>query len=344
MLPGRLFLSASHLRFVGSSGPAGEGCGQLLEGDWSGAISKDSALLWPLAAVKQMHRRRCMMAHTAIELSRDDGDSLLFNLPDRVLRSRVRRWIKRKCTLEYRDRDYHRGGFRQMLFELQEQWQRREVSNFEYLMRLNQLAGRTHADLNQYPVFPWVLADYESATLNLADPASFRDLSRPMGAQAGAHVHTCRLRSDLYARMMPMCMRTHKCVGMCMRTHRCTRPCMGMCICAGRGAAAAGAEVVRGVRRPVRAQVPLRLALLDHGLRALLPRARRALLLVPHGAAVGTLRPRRSPLPLHPQDVPLVHALEFRRQGAPLTTHGIEHLLCRLYLLWPTVAHHAHRA
>ena len=31
-----------------------------------------------------------------------------------------------------------------------------------------------------------VLADYESATLNLADPATFRDLSRPMGAQLEA--------------------------------------------------------------------------------------------------------------------------------------------------------------
>ena len=68
------------------------------------------------------------------------------------MRSRVRRWIKRKCSLEYRDRDYHRDGFRQMLFELQEQWQRREVSNFEYLMRLNHIAGRTHSDLNQVRV------------------------------------------------------------------------------------------------------------------------------------------------------------------------------------------------
>ena len=61
-----------------------------------------------------------------------------------------------------------------------------EVSNFEYLMRLNHLAGRTHSDLNQYPVFPWVLADYESSSLTLADPASFRDLSKPMGAQVEA--------------------------------------------------------------------------------------------------------------------------------------------------------------
>ena len=39
---------------------------------------------------------------------------------------------------------------------------------------------------NPNQVFPWVLADYESAALNLADPASFRDLSRPMGAQLEA--------------------------------------------------------------------------------------------------------------------------------------------------------------
>lgn len=29
-------------------------------------------------------------------------------------------------------------------------------------MHLNTLAGRTYNDLMQYPVFPWILADYES--------------------------------------------------------------------------------------------------------------------------------------------------------------------------------------
>ncbi|CAL9687927.1 unnamed protein product [Knipowitschia caucasica] len=62
-------------------------------------------------------------------------------------------------------------------------WQRGEMSNFEYLMHLNTLAGRTYNDLMQYPVFPWILADYESETLDLANAASFRDLSKPMGAQ-----------------------------------------------------------------------------------------------------------------------------------------------------------------
>lgn len=40
--------------------------------------------------------------------------------------------------------------------------QRGDISNFEYLMHLNTIAGRTYNDLMQYPVFPWVLADYQS--------------------------------------------------------------------------------------------------------------------------------------------------------------------------------------
>ncbi|XP_064174183.1 WD repeat- and FYVE domain-containing protein 4-like [Anguilla rostrata] len=57
------------------------------------------------------------------------------------------------------------------------------MSNFEYLMHLNTMAGRTYNDLMQYPVFPWILADYDSETLDLSSPATFRDLSKPMGAQ-----------------------------------------------------------------------------------------------------------------------------------------------------------------
>ncbi|XP_017268395.1 WD repeat- and FYVE domain-containing protein 4 isoform X2 [Kryptolebias marmoratus] len=62
-------------------------------------------------------------------------------------------------------------------------WQKGEMTNFEYLMHLNTIAGRTYNDLMQYPVFPWVLADYQSEMLDLSNPATFRDLSKPMGAQ-----------------------------------------------------------------------------------------------------------------------------------------------------------------
>ncbi|XP_052201034.1 BEACH domain-containing protein B isoform X2 [Diospyros lotus] len=63
-----------------------------------------------------------------------------------------------------------------------ESWRRREMTNFEYLMILNTLAGRSYNDLTQYPVFPWILADYSSETLDFNKSSTFRDLSKPVGA------------------------------------------------------------------------------------------------------------------------------------------------------------------
>jgi hypothetical protein len=62
-------------------------------------------------------------------------------------------------------------------------WIKGEISNFHYLMLVNTMAGRTFNDLTQYPVFPWVLADYTSEELDLSNPRTFRDFSKPMGAQ-----------------------------------------------------------------------------------------------------------------------------------------------------------------
>lgn len=63
-----------------------------------------------------------------------------------------------------------------------ERWRRRDITNFEYLMILNTLAGRSYNDLTQYPVFPWVLADYSSEDLDFNKSSTFRDLSKPVGA------------------------------------------------------------------------------------------------------------------------------------------------------------------
>lgn len=73
-------------------------------------------------------------------------------------------------------------------------WQRGEMSNFHYLMLINTMAGRTFNDLTQYPVFPWILADYTSEELDLNDPATFRDLSKPMGAQTPSRISDYALR------------------------------------------------------------------------------------------------------------------------------------------------------
>ena len=62
-------------------------------------------------------------------------------------------------------------------------WVKGRVSNFDYLLSLNCLAGRSFNDLCQYPVMPWVLSNYTSMEVpDLNDKSNFRDLSKPMGA------------------------------------------------------------------------------------------------------------------------------------------------------------------
>jgi WD40 repeat protein len=66
--------------------------------------------------------------------------------------------------------------------KLTEDWVNRKTSNFEYLMRLNVYSGRSFHDCSQYPIFPWILKNYSSPTLDLSDPANYRNLELPMGA------------------------------------------------------------------------------------------------------------------------------------------------------------------
>lgn len=80
-------------------------------------------------------------------------------------------------------------------------WAKGEISNFQYLMLINTMAGRTFNDLTQYPVFPWVLADYTSEELDLSNPKTFRDLTKPMGCQTPERQAEFRERYHVFAEM-----------------------------------------------------------------------------------------------------------------------------------------------
>jgi len=59
----------------------------------------------------------------------------------------------------------------------QEDWQNYRISTFDYLMWLNIYGGRSFNDINQYPIIPWVLINYDQNCLNKKK----RDFSLPMG-------------------------------------------------------------------------------------------------------------------------------------------------------------------
>ena len=58
-------------------------------------------------------------------------------------------------------------------------WQSRDISTLEYLMWLNIYSGRSFNDLTQYPIFPWLLTNYDKKEIE--PKKDYRDLGLPMG-------------------------------------------------------------------------------------------------------------------------------------------------------------------
>ncbi|XP_055383066.1 protein FAN-like isoform X2 [Condylostylus longicornis] len=87
---------------------------------------------------------------------------------------------KEFCELAERQSEFNLPQVKQESMTLK--WQNRLITNYEYLLYLNSLADRTFEDLTQYPVFPWVLTDYTSLSIDLQNENIYRDLKKPIGA------------------------------------------------------------------------------------------------------------------------------------------------------------------
>jgi hypothetical protein len=75
-------------------------------------------------------------------------------------------------------------------------WKTRQMSNFEYLYWLNVFSGRSFNDVSQYPVFPWVLKVYMSASLDFSDESIYRDFATPIGAVNEGRLREARALMD----------------------------------------------------------------------------------------------------------------------------------------------------
>ncbi|XP_029301927.1 neurobeachin-like isoform X2 [Cottoperca gobio] len=143
---------------------------------------------WMFSEIRAVFSRRYLLQNTAMEVFMANRTSVMFNFPDqatvkKVVYSLPRVGVGTSYGLP-QARRISMATPRQLFksSNMTQRWQRREISNFEYLMFLNTIAGRTYNDLNQYPVFPWVLTNYDSEELDLTLPGNFRDLSKPVGA------------------------------------------------------------------------------------------------------------------------------------------------------------------
>ncbi|KAL3880046.1 hypothetical protein ACJMK2_032318, partial [Sinanodonta woodiana] len=138
--------------------------------------------------IRAIFTRRYLHQNVAIEIFLSNRTAVMFALPDhatvkKVINALPRVGVGVKYGLgQARRMSLASGKQLYKLSSMTQKWQRREISNFDYIMYLNTIAGRTYNDLNQYPVFPWVIVNYDSDELDLSQPSNFRDLSKPVGA------------------------------------------------------------------------------------------------------------------------------------------------------------------
>ncbi|KAK3926852.1 Neurobeachin-like protein 2 [Frankliniella fusca] len=150
---------------------------------------------WPLSRLREVHLRRYNLRRSALEFFLMDQTNYFVNFTPKT-RNKVYSRI-----LGLRPPNLILSSSRspaEMLRAsgLTQKWVNREISNFDYLMQLNTIAGRSYNDLSQYPVFPWIIADYTSKHLDLENPSTFRDLSKPIGVVNPKNVAEVKAKYD----------------------------------------------------------------------------------------------------------------------------------------------------
>nr|XP_031829347.1 lysosomal-trafficking regulator isoform X2 [Nomia melanderi] len=130
---------------------------------------------WRLEDIRELHRRRYQLQERAIEIFLITGRTYLLAFNSSKQRDEFVTELS-ACNLPRRVPGDD-------LSEAIMLWRSGALTNWEYITCLNKLAGRSYNDLMQYPVFPFVLADYTNEKIDLNSPKIYRNFKRPMAVQ-----------------------------------------------------------------------------------------------------------------------------------------------------------------
>ena len=168
-----------------------EGSGKAAGDDGDDTNIEHRCIKWSFDDVRAVYSRRYLLRQIALEFFLLDGSTHLVVFATGELRDCVQRELLKRCrpTVRSNPEAVHKAALKA--------WLDGKISNFEYLMDLNTTSGRSFNDLTQYPVFPWILADYTSSTLDLTKASTFRDLAKPLGAMTENRASTFRERYDV---------------------------------------------------------------------------------------------------------------------------------------------------
>jgi len=135
---------------------------------------------WELKNVSEIVVKRYNLIRQAVELYFNDSTSVFISFFRSAYRKKFMKAVyeiynKRKEELKI---DFVSKPEKYIdMKKYAEKWAEGLISNFEYLMLLNKYGGRSFHDVRQYPIFPWIISNYEDDKIDIENDMNYRDLS-----------------------------------------------------------------------------------------------------------------------------------------------------------------------
>ncbi|CAD8127801.1 unnamed protein product [Paramecium sonneborni] len=157
-------------------------------------LRDDQLLLkqYPLYNLQQIIKKKYLQKRNALEIFFIDGKSIFFSVPDpndldeisiKILSFRKTQnapFLNQSKTTDPIKLLDKQGYY--------QKWIKSQMSNFRYLLMINNLASRSYNDITQYPIFPWVLQEDDKAmqqqqqSIQIYPEGRFRAFQKTMGA------------------------------------------------------------------------------------------------------------------------------------------------------------------
>ena len=163
----------------------------------------------PYNSISFILKRKYFYKKSSIEIFTVNKKSYLFKLEDNKIKTmldNIRHYMKSNIEdiyIDYSKYDDKIGFYNKQTFlnlnngfiplpttqiemnlkNIYEKWSKWKLSTLNLLMMINLYSNRTYNDLNQYPVFPWIITDYSSSKLSLLKEENnlIRPFDTPMG-------------------------------------------------------------------------------------------------------------------------------------------------------------------
>ena len=130
--------------------------------------------------IEEILERRFLLMWQAIEIYLKNGKSYYFNFITKEQCEFIINIFKSNNLTKNKIhmKEFFKNNYKNILSE----WQGERLTTYEYLLFINKYGSRTFNDVNQYPIFPWLIREYildKDNKLNIA----YRNFKYPMAGQ-----------------------------------------------------------------------------------------------------------------------------------------------------------------